>query len=322
MAVRLPLFAVQAVLVAVAARYTLIGWNHFGLTLLMSASMTFSFGWVFIATERYLLIALTEGATRIAGLSAFLLIPSNSADAALFWLAASGAAQSLVQLFAARQLGLLRAISAPKLRRLRLHTRHFAAYRSALAQAVGRNILPVAVGALVTPSIASAALAAEKVSRAATGIVSAVLGYVLPALGRGFRERPVTQIYGLNLLITLIVGGVTAAALMVYVRASHASLAQLFSGSTMLLVVAALLTGARVVFSATLYMRVLAPGKFALASHLLALQTVGAICASLLLRSTSSVVLFLLTLCALDLTLTAAASRIGRRDSGHHQKRI
>ena len=312
-AVRLPLFAVQALLIALAARYTLVGWSHFGVTLLMSASMAFSFGWIFIATEHYLPLAATEGVARVTGLAAFLVIPVKSADTALLCLALSGAAQSLLQLFVARRTGLLTAMPALRFRRVRIHVRHVAAYRSAVILAVGRNILPVSVGAIVAAPIASTALAAEKVSRAATGVVSAVLGYILPALGRGFRERRAVHVVGINLFAAAVVASATAAALAVYIHVSHAPLAALFSGDIALLATAAILTGTRVAFSATLYTRVLARGDFVLASRLLAAQTVSAGFAAILLQAFSSVVLLLVVLSLFDLALVALAVQFGQR---------
>ncbi|SFP43472.1 hypothetical protein SAMN03159417_02165 [Ralstonia sp. NFACC01] len=311
--IRLPLFAVQTLLIAIATRYTIVGWNNFGLTLIMSASMAFSFGWVFISSERYVLIALTESIARLVGLLAFMLVPTKSADMALACLGFASALQSAGQLLIAYRIGLLSALPIPKLRRLRIHARHFAAYRSAIIQAAGRNILPVSVGAAVAAPLASPALAAEKVSRAAMGIVSAVLGYILPTLGRDFRERPTIEVIGVNLFIAVLVSVGTMAALNLYIQVSHASLAQLFSENGKLLALASVLTGARVAFSATLYMRVLAAGNFVLATRLLLCQTAGAVFATALLREASSVAVFLFALALVDLLLATTTARFCKR---------
>ncbi|CAJ0744088.1 hypothetical protein R16034_04103 [Ralstonia edaphis] len=311
--IRLPLFAIQTLLIAIATRYTIVGWNNFGLTLIMSASMAFSFGWVFISSERYVLIALTESFTRAAGLLTFMLLPTKSAGTALVCLGIASVLQSAGQLVIARRIGLLAAVPIPRLKRLRIHARHFAAYRSAIIQAAGRNILPVSVGAAVAAPLASPALAAEKVSRAAMGIVSAVLGYILPTLGRDFRERPTTEVIGVNLFIAVVISVGTMAALKLYIHVSHASLAQLFSENGELLTLAAALTGVRVAFSATLYMRVLAAGNFVLATRLLLSQTVGAVFATALLREASSVAVFLFTLALVDLLLATITAQLCKR---------
>ena len=313
--IRLPLFAIQTLLIAIATRYTIVGWNNFGLTLIMSASMAFSFGWVFISSERYVLIALTESIARLTGLLAFMFIPTKSADMALVCLGSASALQSAGQLLIAYHIGLLSALPVPKLRRFRIHVRHFAAYRSSIIQAAGRNILPVSVGAAVAPPLASSALAAEKVSRAAMGIISAVLGYILPTLGRGFREKPTIHVTGINLFITLLVSIGTMVALKLYAQFSHASLAQLFSENGKLLALAAVLTGARVAFSVMLYVRVLAAGNFVLATRLLLIQTAGAIFATMILCETSSAAVFLFSLALIDLLLMTAMAHFCNRSA-------
>ncbi|PLC44196.1 hypothetical protein C0Q88_05735 [Ralstonia pickettii] len=145
------------------------------------------------------------------------------------------------------------------------------------------------------------------------GIVSAVLGYILPTLGRDFRERPTTEVIGVNLFIAAVISVGTMVALKLYIHVSHASLAQLFSENGELLTLAATLTGVRVAFSATLYMRVLAAGNFVLATRLLLSQTVGAVFATALLREASSVAVFLSTLALVDLLLVTITAQLCKR---------
>lgn len=312
--VRALLFPLQAVLTALAARYTLVGWEHFGVALLLSASMSFSFGWVLIASERYVLIAAVDGITRVAGLATFLLIGSNSANTALMCLAVSGVAQSVIQLIAARGLGLLDGIPLPRLlRKPRPHKGHLAAYQSNMVQALGRNVLPVTVGAVVSASLASTALAAEKVSRAATGVVTAGLGYIMPMLGRSYKASTPAAIYSVTAAIGLVVFASTTLALFAYSNVSQASLAQLFATNHLLLVAAATLTATKVMFSATIYVRLLARGAYKLTARLLGWQAVVAAGMALALRWTESVELFMFCMCLFDLVLIAVAAQSERQ---------
>jgi hypothetical protein len=121
------------------------------------------------------------------------------------------------------------------------------------------------------------------------------------------------HVFGINLFAAAVVASATAAALAVYIHVSHAPLAALFSGDIALLATAAILTGTRVAFSATLYTRVLARGDFVLASRLLAAQTVSAGFAAIILQAFSSVVLLLVVLSLFDLALVALAVQFGQR---------
>lgn len=313
--VRIPLFLVQAAMAAAAARYTMIGWENFGMLLMLSASMSFSFVWILIAAERYLLIAAIDGVTRIVGLLGFVALGSATASSALMFLAVSCLAQPVLQLIAARRSGLLYAIPGPVLRRPRLPAKHLAAYQSAVVNAIGRNILPVTVGAIVAAPIASAALSAEKVSRAATGVVTAGLGYILPALGRSYRDASAARLYAIAGLTGAAVLSATASGLFAYGQLSNAPLAELFAGNMVLLLSAAALTATKVVLSATIYARLLAKGAFRLTSQLLGAQAVAAAAFAVFLKLSDSVTLFMLGLSLFDICLIAAAVQFSQRST-------
>jgi len=320
--IRLPLFLIQALLTVLAARYTIVGWNQLGTTMMLSVAMSFSFGWILIATEQYTTIALIDGLCRISGLAAFLLIGIPSANAALACLAVSGLIQSSIQLIVARKIGLLNAVPFPRLERRwpRLHAGHLAAYQSGLVQAIGRNVLPVTVGAVVTASLASTALAAEKVSRAATGVVTAGLGYIMPMLGRSYKVGRLSSLYAAIGGIGITVAVATTLFLVMYARLSQAPLAQLFAGNHLLLAAAAALTASKVMFSTTVYVRLLARGAYRLAARLLAGQALIAAAMALTLRWTESVELFMFGMFAFDLVLIVVAVQSERTSANAAQR--